>query len=96
MHTEDRQYNTIIDLLINLSIKIKDQDNIILKYLEEIERIQNNSKKQLEKIEQNLDYIKDLVKDKTEYTSKETNKELTEKLNNIRTLLIEVKEIASS
>ena len=58
LHSEDKQYNTIIDFLINSSEKIQEKDNSIIRILEEIEVTQNKHKKTLDKIEQNLDYLK--------------------------------------
>lgn len=59
MHTEDRQYNTLVDLIINFSSKVQEQDKNILRLIGTIGEVQNTHTKILEKIERNLDFIKD-------------------------------------
>lgn len=58
LHTEDKQYNTLIDLIINFSDKVQEQDKNILRLLETIEVIQNKQTKTLEKVEHNFDFLK--------------------------------------
>lgn len=59
MHTDDRQYNTLIDLIIDFSNKVQEQYKNILGLIKTIEELQNKHTKVLEKIEKNLDFIKD-------------------------------------
>lgn len=58
LHSKDKQYNTIIDLIINFSEKTQVQSKNIVRLLDVIETVQNKHKKTLDKLEQNFDYLK--------------------------------------
>ena len=58
LHSEDKQFNTLVDLVINLSEKTQQHNNDIIRILEVIESFQTHQKKKLEKLEQNFDYLK--------------------------------------
>ena len=100
LHTEDVQYNTLIDLIINLSEKINESNNRIIKILSEQEETYNRQKQIFNKIEENLDYLKEqgieLTKKLNNKLKEEVNKTLIIKLQEIKTELESIKEIVLS
>ena len=89
LHTEDAQYNTLIDLIINLSEKIKESNNRIIKILSEQEEIQIKQKQLFSKIENNLDYFKEQGIDLNEKLNELKNRSKEEISN---TLIIKTQE----
>lgn len=95
LHTEDKQYNTVVDLIINLSEKSQENNKSILRTLEIIESLQIKHRKTLEKLEQNCDFLKSQeleIDRKIQYLNNKFNLEKIPTKNEIEKLVKTITE----
>jgi len=95
LHSEDKQYNTIVDLIINFGEKTQENNKNLIRTLELVEALQIKQKKTLEKLEQNLDFIKSQeleIDRKIQYLNNKFNLEKIPTKNEIEKLIKTITE----